>query len=128
MNEPSTISLPFDRVLMIMIASLVAFMTFKDTINASQQANSSELARLTAEVSNLSKVVAELKEFAAKPRFTHDDHNLAMTGVNAVLARHEAALTERGNWMRARDAAEQRTSFKLERIEERLNALEQDRQ
>lgn len=128
MNEPSTISLPFDRVLMIMIASLVAFMTFKDTINASQQANSSELARLTAEVSNLSKVVAELKEFARKPRFTHEDHNTAMANVNAALARHESALAERGNWMRARDAEEQRMSFKIERIEERLLVLEQDRQ
>lgn len=109
-----------DRLLHLVIAGLVGFMAVTDMLRAGTGANSAELARLTAEVKGLSASVNELKDFARKPRFTHDDHNIAMATVNAALSRHETALAKRELWMREREAKEREMLYRIERAEERL--------
>ena len=43
-----------------------------------------------------------------------------MSTINAVLSRHETALTKREIWMREREAKEREMLYRLERAEEHV--------
>lgn len=118
MTQQFTIS--GDRVLTIFIACLIGFLVFKDVTQNNTNANSSELIKLKIEVQNLSELVKELRKFASDPRFTPADHRKAMIPVNDTLARHEAALTRRSDWMREREAKEREMFYILKTIQEKL--------